>query len=1627
MGGHHPTNSRARKRTLSGSTLVFSLLVTVFASFLVKQGIEKAAVRQFIFTCDQVTLKIQERLGAYALILHGGGALFAATVSVERKEWQTYVENLQAEQSVPGVQGIGFAQVIPANQLTNHIAKIRSEGFPDYTVKPPGERTVYTSIIYLEPFRDRNLRAFGYDMYTEPVRRCAMEKARDTGEATLSGKVILVQETGTDNQAGVLMYVPVYRNGAPISTVEQRRSALVGWVYSPYRMNDLMVGILGDWEQHEGKTVDLAIYDGSEATHANLLLDNQPTRATDVHSLFYQQRTIDFNGHPWLLELDYIGQLSALSYLPAWATLAGGLALSGLLFGLMRSVINTRINAARIAEGLTTEIRQAQKKLHLLLNSTAEAIYGIDTDGNCTFCNDACLRLLGYRHPDDLLGKNMHWQIHGKYADGTHFPVEECRIFQAVKKGERMHVDDEVLWRSDGTSFPAEYWSYPESDKGEVVGAVVTFLDISERKRLEDAINKSRNLLLKIIDTAPIRVFWKDLNLRYLGCNKAFAKDAGMRHPQDMIGKDDYQMGWATQAELYRTDDRAVMESGIAKLYYVEPQTTPDGQEIWLRSSKIPLRNQNNQVFGLLGVYEDITERKRLEDEREKALKQLYKIANQVPGVVYQYQLRTDGSFCFPFASAGIRDIYRVTPEEVREDAAKVFAVIHPDDYDAVQSTIFESARNLTPWRQEYRVKFDDGTVHWLFGDAMPERETDGSTLWYGFITDITERKRMQDDLALREAEMRTTLYSIGDAVISLDINACVLLMNPVAEQLTGWSEPEAHGKPLEEVLCIINEKTRAKIDNPVTLALNKDSKVDMMSHTVLIARDGTERPIGDSAAPIFDQDHQLTGVVLVFRDLTKERAAEAAIQDAREYAENIVETMREPLLVLNYDLKILTANPSFYNTFKVTPEKTIGNFIYDLGDRQWDIPKLRVLIEDILPNATVFNNYEVDHDFPGIGRKFILLNAREIVREGIGSRIILLAMEDITERKQLENERWALFNKITSRVPGIIYQYRLRPDGNSCMPFASEAIRELFRVSPEEAREDASKVFAIIHTDDYSSTVASLQESAQNLTPWRHEYRIKFDDGTICWMFGDALPERETDGSTLWHGFITDITERKRMQDDIALNEAEMRTTLYSIGDAVISLDINACVLLMNPVAEQLTGWSESEAHGKPLEEVFCIINEKTRAKIDNPVTLVLNSGRNVAMMVHTILIARDGTERSIGDSAAPIFDQDHQLTGVVLVFRDLTKERAAEEVILDQLAIIETYQGLVALADLDGKLIYINAGGTKLLGATQAEEILAKNMTDLLEPTDFKRVTDEALQVAIKDRVWNGEHTLKRIDSTSIPVSQTVFPIHDAEGNLRHIGMIITDISLQKAMQEKLLISEKLAVMGRLVADVSHEINNPLAIIIGRTQLMLSHSDGQQLPLKSQLETVLLNAERCKTILSNLLTYSRTIGKQEVAVNLPDLIKEAVDAVTYQYDMSTIEVTVACNLPAYTKITGNKDALLSVFINLIRNARQAMAQTGKLTITVAKENESQLRIEIHDTGIGISKEQLEKIFQPFNSGWQQDKGTGLGLVTSLGIIETHGGKLWAESAGEGQGTKFIILLPHRNRKTQVINGLED
>lgn len=321
--------------------------LTALISYNSYRNVEKQEKEEFITACKEIELKIATRLRAHALILRAGSAHFGVSDTVTRDEWKKFIELSKIEDNLPGILGVGCSLIIPPNKLDKHIRQIQNEGFPDYKVYPEGKRDIYTSIIYLEPFSGRNLRAFGYDMFSEPVRRKAMELSRDNDVAMLSGKVGLVQETNDDIQSGTLMYVPFYKPGMPANTVEERRSAIVGWIYSPYRMDDLMEGILGPGDKTEENKIHLQVYDDSLST--NLLLhDSEPSATVKISSS--SNRTllipVEFNGKKWIL---YFAQPKKTIFTGiVFIILISGFIISLLLFLLSVSVFNIQYRSQQI-------------------------------------------------------------------------------------------------------------------------------------------------------------------------------------------------------------------------------------------------------------------------------------------------------------------------------------------------------------------------------------------------------------------------------------------------------------------------------------------------------------------------------------------------------------------------------------------------------------------------------------------------------------------------------------------------------------------------------------------------------------------------------------------------------------------------------------------------------------------------------------------------------------------------------------------------------------------------------------------------------------------------------------------------------------------------------------------------------------------------------------------------------------------------------------------------------------------------------------------------------------------------------------------------------------------------------
>ena len=411
-----PATGRLATITSGHAPLLLALLVflaSLFVTASLYSNARRTALAQlengFTFRARDMAYSIEHRMAVYEQVLRGARGFLRGSVEIDRKAFADYFRLLGLEEHFPGIEALAVSVLVPQAQLAGHEAKVRAEGFPDYTVHPAGARDPYTSIAYIEPFGGRNLRAFGYDMYSEPVRRAAMAAARDSGGAALSGKVRLVQEDDVDPQPGFLMYLPVYRAGMPNATVQQRRAALVGWVYSPFRMKDLMQGVGG---RHTGD-LDISIYDGPAAREDALLYRSAP--ALRVESpLFQSAHRLTPAGRNWTIVIRSTPALDEMLD----TTRPASMLFSGVGLGFLASLIvwllaTERRRALQLAETMTLELRDSrdrikadQERMKVILQNAYDAFIAVDTHGRVTDWNAQATRTFGWSE-QEALGRDL--------------------------------------------------------------------------------------------------------------------------------------------------------------------------------------------------------------------------------------------------------------------------------------------------------------------------------------------------------------------------------------------------------------------------------------------------------------------------------------------------------------------------------------------------------------------------------------------------------------------------------------------------------------------------------------------------------------------------------------------------------------------------------------------------------------------------------------------------------------------------------------------------------------------------------------------------------------------------------------------------------------------------------------------------------------------------------------------------------------------------------------------------------------------------------------------------------------------------------------------------------------------
>jgi PAS domain S-box-containing protein len=631
-------------------------------------------------------------------------------------------------------------------------------------------RYIYVSQRYLEDYKVKDKDIIGKHHYE--VFPDLPQKWRDVHQGALEGVISSCEEDSYEREDGTVEWTrwecrPWYQSEGTIggiivySEVITERKRIEDERRLESELNNAIIeGIPGAFYilDETGRLVRWNAYERDE------IIGKSDEECASVYAL----ETIHPDDRADLLpRISNIFENNAVETVECRALLHGGPEFRWFLLSGRRMMLNGRPLLIGIGSDITDRklIEEALKKseanLNTTLNATADGILAVGCDGKILFYNNRFSDM--WNIPDAILDTK------DDNALLTHVLMQLLEPELFLKEVKRLYNLPESSFDTvqfkDGRIF--ERFSFPQQyDDSPNFGRVWSFRDVTEQKQASDAIFTSNKLLQTIINNAPVRIFWKSKDLQYLGANNLFAKDAGLLHADEIIGKNDFQLAWKEQAELYRTDDLKVMESGISKLFYDEPQTTPNGNCIWLNTSKVPLRNEANQIIGVLGIYEDVTIRKEAERHNARLLLRQRAILDNLPMMAWLKD--TESRLVMinePYAKACGRNIeecigkndFDLFPEEMANgyiaDDLKVCA--------SGQKTQTEEAIS-TPegvkWHQTFKTPLFDET-----GKVV------GTT---GIAQDITDKKNLLDQLitAKEKAETATKAKSSFLATMSHEI-----------------------------------------------------------------------------------------------------------------------------------------------------------------------------------------------------------------------------------------------------------------------------------------------------------------------------------------------------------------------------------------------------------------------------------------------------------------------------------------------------------------------------------------------------------------------------------------------------------------------------------------------------------------------------------------------------------------------------------------------------------------------------------------------------------------------------------------------------------------------------------------
>ena len=783
-------------------------------------------------------------------------------------------------------------------------------------------------------------------------------------------------------------------------------------------------------------------------------------------------------------------------------------------------------------------------------------------------------------------------------------------------------------------------------------------------------------------------------------------------------------------------------------------------------------------------------------------------------------------------------------------------------------------------------IRWPDGRTVFLSVNASPLRDKEGQfSGMVAALEDITDRRKMEEKTKKAYALLKTaeSLAHIGSW--EWNIQKDKFIMSEEWLQIHGITN---RNLTMDELMLISHPDDAKTVEKNFKDALDGIRPYDI-THRIIRQDTGEERVVHAKGIVSFDKQGKPDRMLGTSQDITEKVKSDQALKESEEKFRALYENAPLAYQSLNEDGSFKDINPAGLRTLGYERNEIIGKFFKDLLHPDWqahfenNFPKFkkRGFVSDVQFKIRHKTGHYLDISFEGC----IGYNPDGSFKQ------TYCVFTDITEKLKSDQELKESEERFRQAVTYAPYPIMIHADGR-VLQLSEEWIKQTGYTIDNipTIKEWAVKAYGkdAVPGEDFIENLYKIDKAQHD-----GEWKVKIKNGEYrLWDFSSSPIGKLQNGKKMVISMASDITERKKAEVALAAEKERLTVTLRSIGDGVITTDTKGNIVMLNKVAEALTGWTSNEASGRPLPEVFNIINENTREKCKNPVEKVLAKGGIIELENHTCLIAKDGREIVIADSGSPIRNKKSQIIGVVLVFRDMTEKHKLEDVI-------------------------------------------------------------------------------------------------------------------QK--------TQKLESLGILAGGIAHDFNNILGAIFGYTELAMMKTEEED--VSAFLKKSLSNIDRARALTEQLLTFAKGGAPIKNVENLFPFVQE-----TTQFALSGSSVSAVFQIQENLRpCSFDKNKIGQVIDNLTINAQQAMPMGGTILVSAINisltEKEhitltagNYVKLSIKDQGIGIPKEFLTNIFDPYYT--TKPNGHGLGLATCFSIINRHDGCIEVESE-PGKGSTFHIYLP--------------